>query len=148
MKCPDTIEMEAPPAPAPLGNQVKLPLGILGFEKIKDYVLLADPVEAPFAWLRVADNSSLAFVVINPFAVMADYAPDIPEADVEFLGIKESSDAVLLNIVTIHGPSRATVNLKGPIVINRTTHIAKQVIIANAGEYSVQHPIPVAEVAA
>ena len=146
MKCPDTIEMEAPPAP--LGNQVKLPLGILGFEKIKDYVLLADPAEAPFAWLRVADNSSLAFVVINPFAVMSDYAPDIPEADVEFLGIKESSEAVLLNIVTVHGPNRATVNLKGPIVINRATHIAKQVIIANAGEYSVQYPIPVAEVAA
>jgi flagellar assembly factor FliW len=146
MKCPDTIEMEAPPAP--LGNQVKLPLGILGFEKIKDYVLLADPAEAPFAWLRVADNAALAFVVINPFAIMPDYAPNIPEADVLFLGLKESSDAVLLNIVTIHGPNHATVNLKGPIVINRTTHIAKQVIIANAGEYSVQHPIPVAEVAA
>jgi flagellar assembly factor FliW len=142
MKCPDTIEMEAPATP--LGNQVKLPLGILGFEKIKDYILLADPAEAPFAWLRVADSTSLAFVVINPFTVMPEYAPDIPEADVEFLGLKATSDAVLLNIVTIHAPNRATVNLKGPIVINRATHIAKQVIIANAGEYSVQHPLPVA----
>lgn len=146
MKCPDTIELEAPPTP--LGNKVKLPLGILGFEKIKDYVLLADPAEAPFAWLRVADNSTLAFVVINPFAVIPEYAPDIPEADVEFLGIKDSSDALLLNIVTIQGAGRATVNLKGPIVINRATHVAKQVIIANAGEYSVQHSIPVAEVVA
>ncbi len=146
MKCPDTIELEAPPTP--LGNQVKLPMGILGFEKIKDYVLLADPEEAPFAWLRVADNSSLAFVVINPFAVVPEYAPDIPEADVEFLGIRDSSDALLLNIVTIHVGNRATVNLKGPIVINRTTHVAKQVIIANAGEYSVQHSIPVSEMAA
>lgn len=146
MKCPDTIELEAPSMP--LGNQVKLPLGILGFEKIKEYVLLADPAEAPFAWLRVADSSSLAFVVINPFAVIPEYAPDIPEADVEFLGIKDSSDALLLNIVTIQGPGRATVNLKGPIVVNRATHIAKQVIIANAGEYSVQHSIPVTEVVA
>jgi flagellar assembly factor FliW len=146
MKCPDTIEMET--STTPMGNQVKLPMGILGFEKIKDYLLLADPAEAPFAWLRVADNASLAFVVINPFSVLPDYAPDIPEADVEFLGIKESADAMLLNIVTIHGAGRATVNLKGPVVINRTTHIAKQVIIANAGEYSVQHPLPVAEVAA
>jgi len=35
--------------------------------------------------------------------------------------------------------------LKGPIVINRHTHIGKQVIITNAADYSVHHPLPVAE---
>jgi flagellar assembly factor FliW len=145
MKCAETIEMETPVAPGPLTNQVRLPMGLLGFEQIKDYALLADPAEKPFAWLRVADNTSLAFVVIDPFLVMPDYAPDIPEADVEFLDLKESDDALLLNVVTIHGPNRATVNLKGPIVINRHTHTGKQVIIANANDYSVQHPLSVAE---
>jgi flagellar assembly factor FliW len=33
--------------------------------------------------------------------------------------------------------------LKGPVVINRNTGVAKQVVIANAVEYSVQHPLPV-----
>jgi flagellar assembly factor FliW len=28
-------------------------------------------------------------------------------------------------------------------VINRHSHIGKQVIIANAADYSVQHPLPV-----
>lgn len=141
-----TIELETPAAPPP--NAVRLPLGILGFEQIKNYVLLANPAEKPFAWLRVADNNSLAFVVIDPFVVMPDYAPNIPEADVEFLELKDPVDALLLGIVTIHGQNRATMNLKGPVVVNRHTHTGKQVIIANAADYSVQHPLPVAEAAA
>jgi flagellar assembly factor FliW len=142
----DTIEME-PPA-APTTNQVHLPLGILGFEQIKNYALLANPAEKPFAWLRVTENTSLAFVVIDPFIVMPDYKPDIPQSDVDFLGLKDANDALLLGIVTIHGHDRATMNLKGPIVINRHTHTGKQVIIANAADYSVQHQLPVAEAAA
>ena len=125
-------------------NQVHLPEGILGFEQFKHYMLLANPAEMPFAWLRPADSTSLAFVVINPFIVMPDYAPDIPDSDADFLGLKEPNDALLFNIVTLKGPNRATVNLKGPIVINRHTHTGKQVIIANANNYSVEHPLPVA----
>jgi flagellar assembly factor FliW len=146
MKCADTLELESP-ARAPASNQVRLPMGLLGFEPIKDYVLLASPAEAPFAWLQVEDNNSLAFIVVNPFLVSPDYQPDIPQPDVEFLELHESSDAILLNIVTVHGPQRATVNLKGPIVINRHTRIGKQVILANASDYSVQHPLPVAQTA-
>jgi flagellar assembly factor FliW len=142
MKTADTTETKTSAALA--ANQVRLPLGILGFEQIKDYVLLADPAEEPFAWLRVADNTSLAFVVIDPFLVVPEYAPDIPQADVDFLDLKEASDTRLLNIVTVHGAGRATVNLKGPIVINRHTHTGRQVILANAADYSVQHPLPVA----
>jgi flagellar assembly factor FliW len=145
----DTIEMEkVETTAAPTTNQIHFPLGILGFEQIKKYILLANPAEKPFAWLRVAEDNSLAFVVIDPFIAMPDYQPDIPQSDVDFLGLKDASDALLLGIVTIHGQNRATMNLKGPIVINRHTHIGKQVIIANAADYSVQHPLPVAEAAA
>ena len=142
MKCAEMIELETPAAPP--GNQVRLPMGLLGFEQIKDYVLLANPAEQPFAWLQVEDNASLAFVVVDPFLVVPEYQPDIPQPDVDFLGLKDASDAILLNIVTMHGPTQATINLKGPIVINRRTHVGKQVIIANAADYSVQHPLPVA----
>jgi flagellar assembly factor FliW len=123
-----------------------MPMGILGFEQMKEYLLIANPAEEPFRWLRVKNNGSLAFVVIEPFLVAPDYHPDIPQLDVEFLGLTAPTDAALFNIVTLHGPNRATVNLKGPIVINRNTGVGKQVIIANAAEYSVQHPLPLEEV--
>lgn len=139
------IETEEPAALAT--NCVRMPMGLLGFEQIKEYILLANPAEAPFAWLRVENNAALAFIVIDPFLVLPEYQPDIPPTDAEFLDLKEAADALLFNIVTIHGINQATVNLKGPIVINRHTRLAKQVILANASDYSVQHPLPVAETA-
>jgi Uncharacterized protein conserved in bacteria len=137
----NTTETEA--APESLTCELRLPMGILGFEQMKQYLLIANPEEEPFRWLQVKDNASLAFVVIDPFLVVPDYRPDIPQADVDFLGLSNPSEAALLNIVTLHGHNRATVNLKGPIVVNRNTGVGKQVILANASEYSVQHPLPI-----
>jgi flagellar assembly factor FliW len=131
------------PAPSSTGSRVNLPLGLLGFEPTTHYALLANPSEQPFAWLKAEGESTLAFVVVDPFVVLPGYKPEIPDADASFLGIKTAEDAVMLGIVTIHGPNQATMNLKGPIVINRHSHIGKQVIIANSAEYSVHHPIPV-----
>jgi flagellar assembly factor FliW len=145
MKCAELIADET--TAVARRDAVRMPNGMLGFEQFKDYVLKANPDEHPFAWLQVQANSSLAFVVIDPFVALPDYQPDIPQADVEFLGLKQPDDALLLGIVTIHNEQRATVNLKGPIVVNRHTHTAKQVIIANASAYSVTHPLPVTEAA-
>ncbi|MEY4917814.1 MAG: hypothetical protein RL616_1727 [Verrucomicrobiota bacterium] len=144
MKCAELTEPQIT-ARTPHKNNVRIPTGLLGFEQIKDYVLTTNPAEEPFAWLHVEDNSALAFVVIDPFVVLPDYQPDLPQADVEFLQIKSAGDAILLGIVTINENQPPTVNLKGPIVINRHTHTGKQVIISNAGNYSVKHPLPVAD---
>ena len=143
MKCAEMIETETPVVAR--RDLVRMPNGMLGFEKIKDYILTTNPEEHPFAWLQVQDDTALAFVVIDPFVALPDYQPDIPQTDVEFLKLKQADDALLLGIVTIHDEQRATVNLKGPIVVNRHTHVAKQVIIANAAAYSINHPLPVAE---
>lgn len=146
MNCAEMIEIETTAAPAT--NTVRFPAGLLGFEQIKEYLMVANPGEQPFVWLKVANDAGLAFVVVDPFIVAPDYRPDIPPADVAFLGLNSAADAMLLAIVTIQGNGRATMNLKGPVVINRHTHTAKQVIITNAAEYSVQHPLPVADAAA
>lgn len=140
------IETELPEAPTCC--DIKLPMGLLGFEQIKDYLLIINPAEEPLRWFQVKDNPSLAFVVVDPFLAAPDYQPDIPQADVEFLGLSSPNEAALFNIVTLHNDGRATINLKGPIVINRNTGFGKQVVIANAAEYSVRHPLPVAQVAA
>jgi len=144
MKC-NCIETE--PVANVAASDVRLPMGLLGFERMKDYLLIANPAEEPFGWLQVKGDTSLAFVVINPFLIVPDYKPDIPQADVEFLGLNEAEDAMLLNIVTVHKHGEATMNLKGPIVLNRHTGVGKQVVIANATDYSVQHPLLVSEAA-
>lgn len=123
-------------------NVVRLPLGLMGFETIKDYVLLTEPGEEPFRWLQVLNDPSLAFLVVPPFDVLPGYAPQIAEEDTQFLGLSKPTDALLFNIVTVRGRNRATVNLKGPIILNRFTLRGKQVVISNAADYSIQHPLP------
>jgi len=144
MKSANVIEIEEPETTEGIACcEVRLPAGLLGFEHIKDFLLIAKPAEAPFRWLQVKNNPSLAFVVLEALNFVPDYRPDIPQPDVDFLGLMSPDDAAVYNIVTVNGPRRATVNLKGPVVINRNTGMAKQVVIANAAEYSVQHQLPV-----
>jgi flagellar assembly factor FliW len=119
---------------------VRLPLGLLGFEKIKSYWLISNPEEEPFCWLQVPDEGDLAFLVVPPAAVLPDYAPDLSNDDVAYLGIESPEDAWIYNIVTIRPDGTSSVNLKGPIVINRHTLIGKQVVLANS-PYPIQHPL-------
>jgi len=124
---------------------IRFPMGLLGFENIKEFVFLTDPEEAPFAWLRTSEEPNLSFLVISSIFVSESYNPDINEEDANFLGVKSAEDALVLNIVTLHSDGSATVNLKGPIVINRQTLVAKQVIPSNAADYAIQHPLDVVQ---
>ena len=142
MKC-NCIETE--PAAPVAATEIRLPMGLLGFEKMKEYLLISNPVEEPFGRLQVKGDTSIAFVVLNPFLIVPDYHPDIPETDVEFLNLHDAQEAMVLNIVTVHKEGHATMNLKGPVVINRNTGIGKQVVISNGANYSVQHPLLVSE---
>jgi len=122
---------------------IRMPLGLLGFERYKSFTLLTRPTEEPFLRLQAVGNPKLAFLVVSPFVVAPDYRPTIPKEDVRFLGLEGPEDALIVNIVTVSGPKQATVNLKGPIVLNRRTLTAKQVIPVNSPDFSVAHPLPV-----
>ena len=125
--------------------RVRLPFGLLGFERVKEYELISHEDFAPFFWLQFLDDPELAFPVISPFVVDPTYQPEISPDDERFLGLECPSDALLLCVVTIRPTGGSTVNLKGPIVINRHSLVAKQVIPANAASFSLRHPLPIAD---
>lgn len=143
-----TVELDEPQKlPVKNENVISMPLGLLGFEQVKKYVLLVTPEEQPFMWLQMLETANQGFVVVQPSLVLPSYAPDIAQADIEFLNIQSSADALVLNIATVRN-GQATVNLKGPIVINRHTLIGKQCIPTNVADFSLQHPINPVAVAA
>jgi flagellar assembly factor FliW len=123
-------------------NVITFPVGLLGYEAIKQYVLLSYPDEAPFMWLQMLEEPNQGFVVVSPVGLVPGYLPDLNQDDVDFLGLDASDDAILLNIVTLRRDGQATVNLKGPIILNRRTLKGKQVIPLNSHHYSLQHPLP------
>jgi flagellar assembly factor FliW len=141
MHCIDIAE----PHPGELSTdcRIRIPLGLLGFEQFKRFSLVTNQDEEPFLWLQMLDEPHLAFLAISPFVILPKYEPQIPEADAQYLELVRPADALIFNLVTVRGPGKATINLKGPIVLNRHTLVAKQVIPRNASEFSVEHPLAI-----
>src|SRR5271170_6176809 len=110
-----TLDMTEPGKTTRSDEVVLLPYGLLGFERVKNYRLLADPEVDPFLWFEMQPNPSHAFLVLPPEWVAPNYQPDFDEQDVEFLALDDPADAFILNTVTMRGWGQATVNLKGPI---------------------------------
>jgi flagellar assembly factor FliW len=143
MRTAEQIETDLP-VPRNL-DVIQLPLGLLGFERIKEYVWEESEDELPFRWLRAVQDPTLTFLVVSPFEVLSEYEPDVSEEDVSFLGLNMPMDALVLSIVTLRPGGRATANLKGPIILNRFTRRGKQVVLSNAADYPLQFPLPTAE---
>lgn len=119
----------------------QLPGGLVGFPEHRSFELLQVPDQEPFLWLHLHGPDSVHFVVMEPNGFIPDYELELFDEDAQFLGIEDGSEAIVLNIVTVkHAqPEAATVNLAGPVVMNRRTGIAKQCILANYARYSAHH---------
>jgi flagellar assembly factor FliW len=124
-----------------------IPGGLLGFEEVKRYRLIAVPEEEPLMWLEMIDRPNHGFLVASPAGVAPGYKPQISPQDLEALGIASPADMMLLNTITLRGESAFT-NLKGPIVVNRSTLVARQCVPTNAFDFSIEHPIPTLAAAA
>lgn len=135
---------ETAPAPvaAPPSLELRFAAGIVGFPEHRRGEIFHLPDQLPFQWLRLHGPSPLHFVVLDPVGVIPDYAPELFDDDAAALGIATAADALIFNIVTVRDdPSRATVNLVGPIIVNRHTGAARQVVIANHTLYRARHPL-------
>ncbi len=117
------------------------PSGILGFEEVKEYVLQPLPELDPFFWMEGVTGKKHAFLLVPPAHVIESYSIELNQEDVDSLDLQSSEDALIFNIVT-YGPNQTmTVNLKGPILVNRHTMVAKQVVPINAVELPTTFPL-------
>ena len=129
---------------APASNAFTLPGGLIGFEDYRQAELLYEPDNLPFLWLRLSGGGApLHFVVIEPGGIIPGYEPELFDEHALDLGLRDAAEAMILNIVTLRHarPLEATVNLVGPIVVNRRTRLARQVVISNYSRYSAHYPL-------
>jgi len=121
-------------------QKIHFPYGILGFEKLQNYVLI-DAHQQPFYWLQSMEVSEIAFVLINPFIFRPDYEIDVPDEELEEIGITDTKQILVFAIVTIPENQRdMTANLQGPIIINKDEKIGRQAI-STSDRWNVRHPI-------
>jgi len=121
-------------------QKIFFPEGVIGFEKIQHYFLL-DSREGPFYWLQAEKYPELAFLLIDPRIFKDDYELEVNESDIQSIGIESEDQCLDFVIVTVpEDPSKVSANLMGPIIINKRTREAKQIISAN-DEYTVKYYI-------
>ena len=121
-------------------QMIYFPFGILGFENLKNYVLI-DAKQQPFYWLQSLDVLEIAFVLINPFLFRPDYSIDVPDEELDEIQIESEKDILVFAIVTIpENQSKMTANLQGPIIINKKLKQGRQAISTNR-KWGIRHTI-------
>ena len=144
MKVLSDLPSHSAPALPPPANNFQLPQGLIGFKEYSRAELLYVPDHLPFLWMKLHRGAeSVHFIVIEPGGLVPEYTPELFDADAAALELNDPSEAMLLNIVTLrqHNPLDATINLIGPVVVNRRTRVGRQLVIANYSRYSAHWPL-------
>ena len=134
------VRVTTPEAP---DSEVTLmfPDGLLGFETLRKAALEPVSDAPPFSWLKFSGEVDQSFLVVAPVFVTASYRFELGTTDCRTLNLTRASDAGVVNIVTLRRDGSLTVNLKGPIVFNKLTGEARQVVPINAAELPVNFPV-------
>ena len=120
---------------------IHFPRGVPGFEDCKHFSIFDSEEIKPFQWLICLDNPELGFVIINPHLFRPEYAPELFDGDTAELQIDPDDQIALYAIVTIEDdPRQSTANLQGPLVMNLTKRLGKQVVVVDEA-YSVKEKI-------
>ena len=115
--------------------------GLAGFPDHEDYRLVEVPDAAPLLLLESVAEPGPQFVVVPPDLFFPDYAPEVDDASAERLGLQSADDSLLLVVLTLGAEvADATANLLAPVVVNRRTHQAAQVVLSE--DWPLRAPLP------
>ena len=125
--------------------EIRFAAGLPGFPHVHLFHLKPwGPPGSPYLLLRAVEDPDVGFVVVPPWVFYPEYEFDLDDASAERLGLAVSDDAIVLAVVTLRDrPEEATLNLLGPIVVNRHSHEAAQIVLPTTS-YSVRAPLAVA----
>jgi flagellar assembly factor FliW len=125
--------------------QLHMPAGLLGFPEVKEYLIIDPEPALPVKWLQACDELPLAFVITDPLSLLPDYQVELTSLDLMDVGAHATTDLFLVAIVTLPRETTAypTVNLQGPVLINRANGWAKQLVLVQ-GSYHTHHPLTLA----
>ena len=116
------------------------PNGLYGFDDEHEFLLI--PFEGSagsLLCLQSRTTPTLAFILMDPFALQPDYLPILPKAELSALGANKSDELCYYVMCVVKQPiGDSTVNLKCPVAINPTTRVSVQVIL-DTNEYEMRH---------
>ena len=116
--------------------------GLLGFEKLSEFILVDISENPAFKWLQSTVEPDLSFLLVDPFLVTGDYSLALDDELLEELHIDKERDVLVYTIVSVPkgGFKHATTNLVGPLIINWREKRAKQIILEDP-KLDIKHPL-------
>lgn len=114
--------------------------GLPAFEDEREFVILPFDDDSPYSFLQSVATPKLAFLMTVPFVFFPDYEFVLEDDVMDALAIKGSEDMQIYTLVTIPGGNikEMTANLMAPVVINKKTREAKQVVL-DKSQYTTKH---------
>lgn len=113
--------------------------GIPGFEHLKSFNLQQH--DEIFSLFSASEESTVAFVTVNPFDFYRDYEFELSSECIEELHITNQDQVVVRCIVTLHDQiQKTTANLLAPLVFNKYEYLGKQIVLTN-NEYKTRHAL-------
>lgn len=108
---------------------ISFPRGLMGFEKMRSFVLLEIQEGLPLLLLQSTEDEKLGLLVADPYRFLPDFRLKIGDAEQSLLQVAGAADLSVLVTVSIPvgQPENTTLNLAGPILINHVAHIGLQV---------------------
>ena len=114
------------------------PKGLFGFEEEHSFLLLPFSGNGTLFCLQSLQTPPLAFIMMDPFSLKADYAPVLQEEELAFLGVGKSEELSYYVMCVVKEPvGDTTVNFRCPVSINDNRE-AIQVILEDAA-YHMRH---------
>ncbi len=115
--------------------------GLLGFNTLKNFVLLDDPNDEIFVWLQSCEEPAIAFPVLEPELFQQDFKVSLTKHDLDSLRLTSNTGARFFCIITIpDDPTQMTANLKAPVVINVIARMARQCVLQE-NHLAIREPI-------
>lgn len=114
--------------------------GIPAFEEEHEFVIIPYDEESPYVFLQSLQTPDLAFLMTMPFPFFPDYSFEIDDDNQKYLSLEKLEDMLIYVLITIPNGSipDMTVNLMAPIIINKNTMQAKQVVLEKS-PYTTKH---------
>ena len=123
-------------------DAVTFNLGPFGFEEEHEFLILPfDGSAGSLLCFQSTRTPALAFVAMDPFALLPEYTPVLQPQELEELGVSDSQQLGFYVLCVVKKPvSDSTVNLKCPVAINPDTRAARQVIL-ESDVYEMRHSL-------
>ncbi|MFO7976398.1 MAG: flagellar assembly protein FliW [Candidatus Hydrogenedentota bacterium] len=111
---------------------------ILGFQDYRRFVLMPGP-SAYLKWLQSTEAGELAFILMDPSVVMADYTIEIRPGELSELAVTSVKELDVYTLVVVpEDKAKVRTNLRAPILVNPRRRLAKQTLLDHS-DYPIQH---------